>query len=116
MRTLSYHTASVTSVVLTDIAGTVISGSSDQTIRRWQFNDSSWGNRSNLTYQEKSDITKPIRVIKSKPGTRDKVAVGLENGKIKLWDLSLKKLEERYFKAGEENNRVFDLELINDSQ
>lgn len=116
LRTPSYHTAPVTSVVLTDIAGAVISGSSDGTIRHWQFNHSLWGNQSNLTYQEESDITKPIRVIRSKPGTRDKVAVGLENGKIKLWDLSLKEREETYFKPGDEKNRVFDLDFTNDSQ
>ena len=38
LRTPSHHTAPVTSVALTDIAGTVISGSSDGTIRRWQVN------------------------------------------------------------------------------
>lgn len=116
LRIPSHHTAPVTSVRLTDIAGTVISGSSDGTIRHWQFNDSLWGNQSNLTYKEESDITKPIRVIRSKPGSHDRVAIGLENGKIKLWDLSLKESEETYFKAGDEKNRVFDLEFTNDSQ
>jgi WD40 repeat protein len=116
LRTPSHHTAPVTSVRLTDIAGTVISGSSDGTIRHWQFNDSLWGNQSNLTYKEESDITKPIRVIRSKPGTQDRVAVGLENGKIELRDLSLKDFKETYFKPGDEKNRVFDLEFTSDSQ
>lgn len=116
LRTPFHHKAPVTSVVLTDITGTVISGSSDGTIRHWQFNHSLWRSHSNLTYLEKSDITKPIRVIRSKPGTHDRVAVGLENGEIELRDLSLKEDKETYLKPGEENNRVFDLEFTNDSQ
>ena len=122
------HNAPVTSVSLIGIAGTVISASSDRTIRRWQVNDDFFRNQSNLKYEgilssddtNKSKIEKAIRVIKFRPKTRDEdqVAVGLENGEIQLWDLSSSfgNPKRTYLKTGDEKNRVFDLEFTKDSQ
>ncbi|MBV6622409.1 MAG: hypothetical protein KI793_05545 [Rivularia sp. (in: Bacteria)] len=114
------HTAPVTSVRLTDIAGTVISGSSDRTIRRWQVNDTLLENQNGLKHEDRlaseSEIKKAVRVIRFRPKHRNQVAVGLENGEIQIWDLSSGKLISRYLQFKDEKNRVFDLDFTDDAQ
>ena len=114
------HKAPVTSVRFTDIAGTVISGSSDRTIRRWQVNNNLLENQNGLKHEDilasESEIKKAVRVIRFRPKQHNQVAVGLENGEIHLWDLSSGKHISRYLQFKDEKNRVFDLDFTNDAQ
>ncbi|NJM22202.1 MAG: hypothetical protein HC907_27575 [Richelia sp. SM1_7_0] len=69
--TFPRHDAPVTSIGISDLGGTVISGSSDRTIRRWQVDDSWFGNNRGLKFEDilakDSDIPKAVRVIRFLP-------------------------------------------------
>ncbi|BAY81522.1 hypothetical protein NIES267_09990 [Calothrix parasitica NIES-267] len=113
------HDAPVTSVVINDLAGTVISGSSDRTIRRWQVNSSWFGNKSGLKFEDKvaSEIPKAVRVIRFSSRNPNVVAVGLENGEIHLKNFdSGKRMGNPLLEDKDIGNRVFDLEFTSDSR
>jgi WD40 repeat protein len=102
------HLDPVTTVQLSGDAGTVMSGSRDQTIRRWRVNEDK------LDYAGKlADTGKAVRVIRYRPLLNNVVAAGLENGEIQFWDiLSSKNLRTlSYFK----DDRVFGLDFTQDS-
>jgi WD40 repeat protein len=103
------HLNPVTTVQLSGDAGTVMSGSRDQTIRRWRVNEDK------LEYAGKlAETGKAVRVIRYRPVANNVVAAGLENGEIQFWDiLSSKKLRTlSYFKE----DRVFGLAFTEDSR
>lgn len=114
-----YHEGPVNSVRLIGIAGTVISGSSDQTIRRWQVDSSPLQDSSRLRYQgiinSQKDTKKAVRVIRQRPKPDNIIAAGLETGEIQLWDVSAKNLKTTLYKENHKNDRVFDLEFTQDS-
>ncbi|MFB2877387.1 hypothetical protein [Floridanema aerugineum] len=115
-----YHEGPVNSVRLIGIAGTVISGSSDQTIRRWQVDNSLLQNSSGLGYQgivnEQEKTKKAVRVITQRPKPDYIVAAGLETGEIQLWDVSSRQTKTPLFKPNHKNDRVFDLDFTSDSR
>jgi WD40 repeat protein len=111
------HTASVNSVRFFGNGSLVFSGSSDRTIRKWQIEDGAW--HLNTPYLEhknaiadEKDIAKAVRVIRPNPNdSKDEIAIGLENGEVKLWDIATNKeksLQETNAKS-QKDNRVFDL-------
>jgi WD40 repeat protein len=107
------HGAPVNSVRLISNSATVVSGSSDATIQRWQV--LSWlGNR--LWKQEKiaNDTTRAVRVIREIPAHEGEIAAGLENGDIQLWRVSPP--DELKFNPEHIGDRVFDLAFTQDSQ
>lgn len=124
------HDAPVTTVRLSNFANTVISGSSDRTIRSWEVNNSWFQNWTGLKFKsllslkpekESKAIKKAIRIIRFRPGSRNEIAVGLENGEVHLWDYLSEKERVtpeniRLINQQEEGNRVFDLEFTNNSQ
>lgn len=127
------HDAPVTTVRLSNFASTVISGSSDRTIRSWEVNNNWFQNWSGLKFKsllslkptkskpDKEEIKKAIRIIRFRPGFSNQIAVGLENGEVHLWDyLSEKKKVTpeniKLINKQEKGNRVFDLEFTNNSQ
>jgi WD40 repeat protein len=106
-----YHQGSVNSVKFFGNGSLVFSGSSDQTIRRWQVEDSG-GIFTSAEVEDKgivAELNKAVRVIRQSPKDDDVIAVGLENGEIKLWDIaSLNKEKETDF-TYDNLSRVFDL-------
>lgn len=113
-----HHTGPVNSVRLIGNGGTVVSGSSDETIRRWQVDSSPWQvDIRRLKYEgiiaDKTETKKAVRVIRPSPKDYDVMAAGLENGDIQLWDVSSKRLKETIF---EQSDRVFDLDFTKDAR
>jgi WD40 repeat protein len=106
------HRASVNSVRLISNSSTVVSGSSDQTIQRWQVLN--WlGIRLWNQGPIASDIKKSVRVIREIPDHEGLIAAGLENGNIQIWRISPSELISFPF---QQSDRVFDLAFTQDSQ
>ncbi|MBD2692093.1 hypothetical protein [Anabaena catenula] len=109
----AYHKGNVNSVRLFGNGNLVFSGSSDQTIRRWQVDDNPFLiNIFRLKHKQpliagKNQTQKAVRVIRQSPKDNDRIAVGLENGEVKLWDIS--KNTEIKSLRNDKDNRVFDL-------
>ena len=82
-QTYGQHHRQLVSTVQFNGTGTqVISGSSDQTIRRWHVD------RGGLSPGGQTiRLDKAVRVLQYRPVDNNQVAVGLENGEIQLWDL-----------------------------
>ncbi|HEY9850989.1 MAG TPA: hypothetical protein V6D28_16090 [Leptolyngbyaceae cyanobacterium] len=114
-----YHTRPVNSVRLIGIAGTVISGSNDQTIRRWQVDTSPLQDSSKLKYQgiinKREETNKGVRVIQQRPKPDHIIAAGLETGEIQLWDALSGKVEQTISKNKHQTDRVLDLDFTFDS-
>ena len=103
-----YHQGSVNSVKFFGSGALVFSGSSDQTIRKWQVNNNRGKFFQSTKVAKENNLKKPVRVIRQSPKDNDVIAVGLENGEIKLWDISSNQDKKTDFTY---NNlsRVFDL-------
>lgn len=113
---LPKHRASVNSVQLDGNASTAFSGSSDQSILRWQVDNNwfrNWAHR--LKYEEPiaTNLGKAVRVIRLKPADNNVIAAGLENGTIQLWDVLGNQPQQTLFS---DNDRVFDLAFSPDSR
>lgn len=113
------HRGPVNSVRIIGNVGTVVSGSSDRTIRRWQINSDSWSllNRlfsRRLRYEGviAEDTAKAVRVISPSPRDEDLIVAGLSNGDIRFSNI-LSKTRLRLYQS---NDRVFDLNFTNDSR
>nr|WP_242032688.1 hypothetical protein [Oscillatoria sp. FACHB-1406] len=125
----SYHTASVNSVRFNRDASTVLSGSSDKTLRRWQVDKTQLFSlfRNRLISQGKKGETndKAIQVVREQPGQarkQDLFAVGLENGEIQLWDMLSssdfpeKRLTLTDTTGKKRSDRLFDITFSDDFQ
>jgi WD40 repeat protein len=113
--TRPYHTAPVNSVRLISNASTVVSGSSDQTIQRWQvlnFSNFTWL-RHQSEIADSKNTGKAVRVIREIPAHEGQIAAGLENGRIQLWNVSSPQKIIEFSKLGD---RVFDLVFTQDSK
>ncbi len=110
----SHHLAPVNSVQLIGNTTTVVSGSSDQTLRRWDVVESPWrALRSRLLHRELiAETNKSIQVIEASPFRDSQVAVGLESGDIELWDVSPPQLIHKIFEG---SDRIFDLAFTPDA-
>ncbi|MBD2126613.1 hypothetical protein NDI39_05605 [Microcoleus sp. ZQ-A2] len=105
------HTAAVSSVRFNGLADRIISGSADQTIRRWNVQ----GNRLK-PMGVFARTGKAVRVVRFKPVNNDIVAAGLENGEIQLWDVLANRKEPLEFFFNDRDDRVLDLEFTKDSR
>ncbi|MBE9139129.1 hypothetical protein IQ254_18335, partial [Nodosilinea sp. LEGE 07088] len=110
----SHHLAPVNSVQLIGNATTVVSGSSDQTLRRWDVVEAPWqALRTRLLHRELiAETDKSIQVIQASPFRDSQLAVGLESGDIELWDVSP---PQQLHKIFEGSDRVFDLAFTPDA-
>lgn len=109
------HKGPVNSVRIIGNAGTVISGSSDRTIRRWQINSGKWyffTRRLNYEGEIASDTKQPVRVIRQSTRDDDVIAAGLDNGDINIWNI----LSEKQTSMYRSNDRVFDLDFTKDAR
>ena len=104
------HKDTVNTVHFNGLGGEVISGASDQTIRRWEVSGNQLVSKGIL--DKKAD--KAVRVIRYRPVNNDRVAVGFENGQIQLFNL-LSNTAEPSFTASPDD-RVFDLAFTKDSR
>jgi WD40 repeat protein len=102
------HHGPVNSVVFDGQAQEVISGSDDQTLRRWRVQGQRLQAAGRLTTEDKA-----IRVVRYRPVNNNWVATGLENGEIKLWNL----LTETPIATllSQKDDRVFDLRFSRDA-
>lgn len=103
------HLEPVTTVQISGDAGTVLSGSRDQTIRRWRVNDDVIEDAGIL-----AKTGKAVRVIRYRPERNNVVAAGLENGEIQFWDILTRKKLNVLSLA--KDDRVFGLAFSRDSQ
>lgn len=102
------HEAPVRTVSFNGLGDWVVSGSDDQTIRQWHIQGNSLQPVGVL-----GKTTKAVRVVRYKPVDNNLLAVGLENGEIKLWDLLSGQQKDL---ISEKDDRVFDLEFSKDSR
>lgn len=116
------HQSTVNFVRFSGDGTTVLSASSDRTLRRWQINNTRWQpetlqhwNLRQLTSSENvgAQIEKAVRMIRHRPEDNDVAAIGLEDGTIQLWNLS-DAVPDKTLYSG--NDRVFDLVFTPDSK
>lgn len=121
-----HHTARVHSVQFSGVVNPVLSGSADQTVRKWVTTQDHpfcrllhW-----QRYCLKSegilinrDTTgtknKGVSVLQFRPEQTNQIAVGLENGEIFLWDVNIG--EKKLSFSEQKSDRVFDLIFTKDS-
>ncbi|MBD1909341.1 MULTISPECIES: WD40 repeat domain-containing protein [unclassified Leptolyngbya] len=116
------HHSTVNFVRFSGDGTTVLSGSSDETVRRWFVNRTMWQPDRLLHWQWQAqrliqpdnigeNIGKAVRVIRH--GRKNNlVAVGLEDGTIQLWDTAFTKPQQTLYQG---TDRVFDLVFTQDS-
>lgn len=109
------HRAAVNSVQFDGLGETVISGSNDQTARLWQrrgfvrpFKNPGLG--------RVAQADKAIRVARYRPLDNDRLAIGLENGEIQLWDLLQDERTLSLVAPDQRDDRVLDLLFAPDAQ
>jgi len=102
------HQASVNSVRFNGQGTEVLSGSNDQTIRRWQVQ-----NQTLQTQTRIGDLNKAVRVVRYRPVNNDQIAMGFENGEIQLANLLT---GERSRLTPDKDDRVFDLVFSRDAR
>ena len=106
-----HHRDAVNSVAFNGIANQIISGSNDQTIRRWVVNR----NRPRPT-RPIIHANKAIRITRYQPVNNDVFAAGLENGEIQFWDLLSPRLEPFKTLVYNLDDRVLALTFTDDSR
>lgn len=117
------HHSTVNFVRFSGDGTTVLSGSNDQTVRRWFVNRTIWQPDRLLRGQWRAQrlkqpdnigeqMGKPVRVIRH--GRKNNlVAVGLEDGTIQLWNTALTTPQQTLYQG---TDRVFDLVFTQDSR
>lgn len=114
-----HHGAPVTALTLMSNGDTVISGSSDQTLRRWQVNPESWlpdiRRIKPAGVLTNDGLGKSVRTLRHLPEEVSQIAVGLENGEIQIWDIAARS-QLRRFHEGDRPDRVFALDFTEDSR
>lgn len=116
------HKEPVNSVVLMSHGDTVVSGSRDQTLRRWRVFHSPWlPNVRRLVFRTKIETEQhpfrsAIRVIEPLPAGNKQIAVGLENGGIQLWKVDPPEYQPSFLDDVTVRDKVFDLAFSQNSQ
>ena len=102
------HRASVNSVRFSGQGTEVLSGSDDQTIRRWRVQ-----NQGLQTQTRIGDLNRAVRVVRYRPVNNDQMAMGFENGEIQLANLLT---GQRSRLTPDKDDRVFDLVFSRDAR
>ena len=114
----NHHRAPVTALTLMANGNTVISGSSDQTLRNWQVNPESWlPDRRRLkavSLLTEPSLGKSVRTLRHLPAEVDRLAVGLENGEVQIWNIATRSASKSFFEDGRPD-RVFALDFTQNS-
>ncbi|MDX2228503.1 MAG: hypothetical protein NW220_02615 [Leptolyngbyaceae cyanobacterium bins.349] len=102
------HRGPVNSVQFNGQGSEVLSGSDDQTIRRWRVN------QADLTTQTRiGGLEKAVRVVRYRPVNNDQMAIGFENGELQLANLLT---GQRSRLTTDKDDRVFDLVFSRDAR
>lgn len=114
------HRSPINSVALLANGDSVISGSRDQTVHRWQVNRAAWLPNVRRV-RPVSKITAPdtnfnhaVRVVEHLPDNVKEVAIGLDNGEVQLWEIDPPTRIKSFLDKN--NNRVFDVAFTRSSQ
>ncbi|MEX0271922.1 hypothetical protein AB3R30_22620 [Leptolyngbyaceae cyanobacterium UHCC 1019] len=102
------HRASVNSVQFNGQGTEVLSGSDDQTIRRWRVDHHTLQTQTRI-----GDLNKAVRVVRYRPVNNDQIAMGFENGEIQLANLLT---GQRSRLTPDKDDRVFDLVFSRDAR
>ncbi|XHX77645.1 MAG: WD40 repeat domain-containing protein [Stenomitos frigidus ULC029] len=102
------HRGAVNSVQFNGQGTEVLSGSDDQTIRRWRVQNQNLRTQSRI-----GNLTKAVRVVRYRPVNNDQVALGFENGEIQLANLLTGR---RSRLTPDKDDRVFALAFSRDAQ
>jgi WD40 repeat protein len=104
----SGHRGPVNSVQFSGQGTEVLSGSDDQTIRRWRVQ-----NQSLQTHRPIGGLNKAVRVVRYRPVNNDQMAIGFENGEIQVENLLT---GERSPLSPDKDDRVFNLVFSRDAR
>lgn len=102
------HRAAVNSVQFNGQGTEVLSGSNDQTVRRWQVEGLKLHPKSRT-----NDLGKAVRVARYRPVNNDQMALGFENGEIQLANLLT---GQRSRLSPDKDDRVFSLVFSRDAR
>jgi WD40 repeat protein len=103
------HRGAVNTVQFDGLGNQVVSGSDDQTVRRWVVNQG--GLR---RIDQPADDDKAVRVVRYRPLNNNAVAIGFENGEIRL--VNLLDRTQTSTMLYQQDDRVFDLEFSPDAR
>ena len=99
------------SVRFNGVSDEVMAGSSEGLIYQWTRRGNQLHNRKILAQTDK-----PIRTLRYRPLNNDKLATGLENGEILIWDLLKQEKQPEYNFTFLKDDRVLSLEYTLDSR
>ncbi len=105
------HKERINAIDVNGLADRVISVSSDRTIRSWKikkFHPRS----SNIV----ATTNKSIRSVRYQPVNNNRVAIGLQNGEVQIWDLLSDGKEPVFSLVDNRADRVLSLEFTQDSR
>lgn len=102
------HRGPVNSVQFNGQGSEVLSGSDDQTIRRWRLNQDHLETQTRI-----GSLEKAVRVARYRPVNNDQIAIGFENGEIQLANLLT---GQRSQLQTDKDDRVFDLVFSRDAR
>lgn len=105
------HQAAVNSVRFNGLADQIISGSNDQTVRRWQVR----GDRL-VSAALPIQFAKAVRTVRFRPVDNNVLAAGLENGEIQLWNLLSSHKSPVAIFLNQPDDRVLSLAFTDDSK
>ena len=105
----SGHSASVNSLRFSGLANEVVSGSDDQSLRRWKIE-----RRQLVSQGILAQSNKAVRVVRYRPVNNDAVAIGFENGEMQLVHVLTGDASAPF--GDQKDDRVFDLVFANDSR
>ena len=105
------HTERINAIAVNGLADRVISVSNDRSIRSWQIKKFRPRSSKVLASTDKS-----IRSVRYQPVDNNRVAIGLQNGQIQIWDLLSKSEEPAVSLVDNQADRVLSLEFTRDSR
>lgn len=109
------HTDFVNTVRFSGDADTIVSGSNDGTIRRWQV----FGDKVQPHERQRgvlANLDRATNVLRFMPENNNRVAAGLENGAVELFDVKTATKIDKLIDPQWAGDRVFDLTFTPDSK
>ena len=105
------HQSRINTIDVNGLGNQVISGSRDRTIRQWEIRK----------FQPRSSkilgkTEQPVRSLRYQPVNNNRVAVGLQNGEVQLWDILADQEKPLRSLIDNRADRVLDLEFTKDSR
>ena len=105
------HQEGINAIEVNGLADRVISVSNDRSIRSWQIKQFRPRSSKILATTDQS-----IRSVRYQPVNNNRVAIGLQNGEVQLWDLLSKSQDPLLSLVDNRADRVLSLEFTQDSR